>query len=165
MLFTHRFIVTYNSQLQAIKKMVIHWALALIAVLAFLCLGTAQAAGKAPSDAQARYKADRAACMKGETSQDRATCLREAGAALYEAKRGRLSESEADYEKDALMRCNLVSAENRDACMRGVRGEGKTTGSVAEGGILREVTTIETVQPQNPMPQNRPVRMPSDNIR
>ena len=46
-------------------------------------------------DAQARYQQERAACLAGQTGQDRATCLKEAGAALAEARRGKLSEDQS----------------------------------------------------------------------
>ena len=92
------------------------------------------------SDAQARYQKDRAACMSGESHQDRTTCLREAGAALQEAKRGRLDDGGArQYEQNRVMRCNAQPPEDREDCLRRMHGEGVTTGSVEEGGVYREL--------------------------
>jgi hypothetical protein len=100
----------------------------------------AAAAGGNLSDAQARYQQDRAACMKGEPHQDRATCLREAGAALQEAKRGHLSEGDQrQYEQNRLVRCDSQPPEDREDCVRRMRGEGTTSGSVEKGGVYREL--------------------------
>lgn len=116
------------------------------AVGAMLVAGMAAAAGGNPSEAQARYQQDRAACISGQSYQDRATCLREAGAALQEAKRGRVGDSDSVYEQNRLIRCDSVAAADREDCLRRMRGEGTVSGSVASGGIYREIRT--TVPPQ-----------------
>src|SRR4051812_29367272 len=67
----------------------------------------AQGPGQNPrSSAQSTYQADRAACMKGQTNQERQTCLREAAAALAESRRGGLNDRGADYERNKLARCD-----------------------------------------------------------
>jgi hypothetical protein len=116
---------------------------ALCAVGVFLGATAAVAADrdKQLSSAQAIYQQDRAACMSGQTNQDRATCLREAGAALQEAKRGGLDDRQAEYERNRLLRCESQPAEDRQDCVRRMSGEGTTSGSVAGGGILRELVT------------------------
>jgi hypothetical protein len=107
--------------------------------------GQAQAAGRSSlSEAQATYNRDRAACMRGEGGQDRATCLKEAGAALQEAKRGGLSDNRAEYERNQTVRCDYQPAQDREDCMRRMRGEGTTSGSVQGGGVLRELTVPAT---------------------
>ena len=97
--------------------------------------------GKNASDAQARYQRDRAACLSGQSSQDRATCLREAGAARDEAKRGRLGDGQAAFEQNRMIRCEPLPQGEREDCQRRMRGEGTTTGSVEGGGIYRELVT------------------------
>jgi hypothetical protein len=112
---------------------------ALILLGAFL--GTATAAdGNSAADAQKLYQRDRAACLEGRGGQDRAACLREASAALQEAKGGRLGNGEADFERNRLLRCDQQPAEDRPACVRRMNGEGITSGSVQGGGIYRELT-------------------------
>jgi hypothetical protein len=102
--------------------------LALATAGALLVCGAA-AAGPGVSDAQARYQKDRAACLSGDTNQDRATCLREAGAALVEARRGGLTTTDdSTYVKNSM-----------EDCVRRMRGEGTVIGSVEEGGIYREL--------------------------
>ena len=119
--------------------------LAICAVSAFLCATAVLAAeGRSPSDAQTRYQQDRAMCESGQSHQDHATCLREAGAALDAAKRGRLNDGQAQYRQNALIRCDPLPTEERNACQARMEGQGVTRGSVAEGGIYRELVTRET---------------------
>lgn len=76
--------------------------------------------------------------------QDRAACLREAGAARYEARRGGLSSaSPTTYEQNALARCGLQPPADRADCEARVRGTGMTSveGSVLGGGLIRETVT------------------------
>src|SRR5690554_4542672 len=69
---------------------------------AVLLLGASGAAWSADMDAaRAAYKEQRAACESGNTHQDRATCLREAGAALEEARRGQLSRGVTEEQRRA----------------------------------------------------------------
>lgn len=94
------------------------------------------------SDARSRYLEDRAFCLSGASSQDRATCLREAGAALQEAPRGGLTDG-ASIEQNKFARCGYhKNLEDRSYCERRMRGEGTTSGSAESGGILRELTVI-----------------------
>lgn len=118
---------------------------ALCAVGVFLGATAAAAADSGRlSSAQRIYQQDRAACMSGQTNQDRATCLREAGAALQEARRGGLDDRQAEYDRNRLLRCDSQPAEDRQDCVRRLSGEGTTSGSVAGGGILRELVTPVT---------------------
>jgi len=115
-----------------------------IALAASLLGATAMsAAADRRSDAQRQYQSDREACARGDTGQDRATCLREAGAALSEARRGRLGEgSESTFESNRMIRCDPLPAGDREDCIRRMNGEGTTSGSVKGGGIYRELRTI-----------------------
>jgi len=104
---------------------------------------TPDAATPARSAIEATYRSDRAACLAGRTSQDRATCLKEAGAARSEALRGNLDnhETRAQRRANALLRCDAQPAAERAACARLARGEGRSDGSVAEGAVIRETVT------------------------
>ena len=110
-----------------------------------LFAGMAAAAGGKLPDAQARYQQDRAACMSGP-SQDRVTCLREAGAALQAAKRGRLGDDQGSYEQNRLLRCEPLPAGEREDCVRRMHGEGTVKGSVESGGTYRELRTTMPAQ-------------------
>ena len=64
-----------------------------------------------------------------------------AGAALQEARRGRLDDGDAQFERNRLLRCDRQPAEDRPDCVRRMNGEGVTSGSVEGGGIYRELVT------------------------
>jgi hypothetical protein len=94
------------------------------------------------TDAKAVYERDRAACMSGATGgQDRATCLKEAGAALQESKRGGLNDGQTQFEQNRVLRCDNQPPQDRPDCLRRMSGEGTTSGSVQGGGVLRELVT------------------------
>lgn len=117
-----------------------------------LSAGAAIAAVPAAADAQARYEQERARCLSGESGQARSTCLKEAGAALAEARRGRLNDGDAKYRQNARERCAVLSGDERRDCV--ARAEGRSTtvsGSVKGGGILRETVTTR-VEPPPAMP-------------
>jgi hypothetical protein len=95
----------------------------------------AQSAFAADTEAQARYRSERAVCLTGASNQDRATCLKEASAALAEARRGQLSSG--DLAANSLARCEGLPGPDRDDCAQRIQ-RGATSGSVAAGGILRE---------------------------
>jgi hypothetical protein len=118
------------------------WGIALCAAGALLGATVATAAdpGKV-SEAQATYQRDRAACMSGQTSQDRASCLREASASLQESNRGSLNDGQSDFERNRLLRCERQPPEDRQDCVRRMSSEARTSGSVEGGGVLRELTT------------------------
>jgi hypothetical protein len=104
---------------------------------------TGWAAGKSKvSEAQAAYQQERARCLRGESNQARATCLKEAGAAYEEARRGSLGKTPAaELASNATQRCNAQPASDRESCMQRILGAGKTEGSVGGGGLLRETET------------------------
>ncbi len=122
--------------------------LAACAAGAFAGATAAVAAERGELSAAQIYQRDRAACISGETHQDRATCLREAGAALQEARRGRLDDGQAGYERNRLLRCEKHAAEDREYCVRRMKGEGITSGSVEGGGIYRELV-VPVIAPQS----------------
>jgi hypothetical protein len=123
------------------QRIIFSLGLSACAVTAMLVAGVAAAAGSNLAEAQARYAQDRAACISGQSNQDRATCLREAGAALQEAKSGRIDDGNSSYKQNQLIRCDRLSAGERDDCLRRMRGEGTVSGSVEGGGIYRELRT------------------------
>lgn len=112
-------------------------AAAILGTTALLFAGGAAASQL--SEAQALYKQERAACMSGKSNQDRATCLKEAGAALGEAKRGALGASSGDnLARNRMARCDALPAAEREDCAVRMQ-HGTKSGSARDGGILREI--------------------------
>ena len=130
---------------------------AILAICTLGAFGTIGSAAFAADDnttqsAQARYEKDRAACIGGKTHQDRATCLKEAGAALESSKRGALADTSPQYRKNALQRCEKLPEKDRADCRARIDGDSTTTsGDALDGGILRErVTRDPAPAPANP---------------
>lgn len=109
-------------------------------------VSAAPAAG-ASGDAPSRYQQERAACTSGQSGQDRATCLKEAGAAKEEARRGNLDEHPAGLKGNAKDRCNALAGDERTDCLARMNGEGTVSGSVKGGGLLREKKTVVQGEP------------------
>ena len=107
---------------------------------------------QAPSpsaEIQARYEQERARCLDGTSNQDRATCLKEAGAARDAARRGLLEQGSATYRRNQMERCNALPTEEAKDCRARMRGQGTVEGSAQSGGIYRELVTRE-VKPVEP---------------
>ncbi|MDO8419071.1 MAG: hypothetical protein Q7S90_03455 [Rubrivivax sp.] len=111
-----------------------------------LCVAArAEPAGSAElKAAQSRHAQEVALCKSGQSNQDRATCLREAGAALVEARRGGLGAGTAEHAANQIKRCDPLPTDQRQDCIARMQGQGTTSGSVAGGGIYRELVTRET---------------------
>lgn len=123
------------------------WRWAALAGACWMAAAAAQAAS-APDDAQARYRREVVACNAGRTGQDLATCLKEAGAALEEAKRAARTGAASDdkqpaYQQNALARCAALPVADREDCRARIEHPTRVEGSVAGGGVLRE--TVQTV--------------------
>jgi hypothetical protein len=108
---------------------------------AILLLSAGAAIAAKASEAQLRYQEDRAVCISGASNQDRVTCLKEAGAALHEARRGNLSAvNQSELGHNRMVRCNALPMQDREDCAMRMQGQGTSTGSAQQGGILRELT-------------------------
>ena len=137
--------------------------------LAVLLMGAAAVASAAPPRAGASNNYQREVAVCDHIQQDRAACIREAGAARQAAAQGGLT-SAPDYRANALARCGLQQQpDDRAACEARVLGSSGNTqanvdGSVMGGGVIREsVTTIVMPAPAmapEPMPMPRPMPRP-----
>ena len=120
-------------------KSVSRSVLNMVLVLASMAGTLPPASAQAGTDAQANK--ERAAC--DGIRQDRAACLREAGAAQQEARRNGLTSEPGNYARNALARCQLQPIADRADCEARVQGTGMSSreGSVMGGGIIRETVT------------------------
>lgn len=141
-----------------------------IAALLAVGAATAQvASGTTGIDNSGSYQQEVQACLSGKTQQDQATCLREARNANADKRRGLLG-TEGALEANAMARCNVFKAgEEKAACEARVMGMGNTSGSVAGGGLLREVETVTLPEGQssvsiNPQTSDPVVLVPSTTI-
>jgi Flp pilus assembly protein TadG len=120
-------------------------ALLLGAVL--VCPPLLAGAAAETADAAARYQQERAACTSGQSGQSQAACLKEADAAHAQALHGGLGDNgaagdAANYTANASRRCAALQGTDRTACRARMEGQGTTSGSVAAGGIYRELVTV-----------------------
>ena len=107
---------------------------------ALALLGASMAWAQAPGS-DARAASERAACNGNQ--QDRAACLREAGAAQAAARHGALTAAPDQYQQNALQRCQAQPTAERAECEARITGAGASSsqGSVMGGGVLRETVT------------------------
>ena len=125
--------------------------LVLFAIAAMLATILAQAAEPVrPADAQKRFLEERADCQNPRSAEDKTACLREAGAALDEARRGKLADANTNYESNRIARCAYLKGADKEYCVRRMSGEGTTSGSVEGGGILRELVVIVPASEEAP---------------
>ena len=132
---------------------------ALVAVTAAAAQMAAPPEG-ASLDNSGNYQAEVQACVAGKTGEDQATCLREARNAQADKKRGVLDNANGQFQANARARCDALSGEDKSACEARMMGYGNVSGSVAGGGVLREVETVVmppgqgsvTVQPRTQDP-------------
>ncbi|MGH8804588.1 MAG: hypothetical protein ACREXN_07575 [Polaromonas sp.] len=117
---------------------------ALLALTAAMAqIASAQvASGTTGIDATGDPKSELAACKSGKTQQDRATCMTEVRNANAAKRAGKLESSNGQFAANALKRCDVFKGEDQAACRARIVGQGKIAGSVAGGGVLREVETV-----------------------
>ncbi len=122
-------------------------ATAFLAASGFIVFGAQTASAQAPGT-DARAQKERAVC--DGVQQDRAACLREAGAAKQEAGRaGLTTPSPARGQVNSLARCAEQPAADQADCEARIKGGARTTteGSVMGGGVIRETVTPLPAQP------------------
>ena len=114
--------------------------LTLSAALSLLLMSASvHAANPKADEIRARHQQELAACQSGKSGQELSSCQREAASALAAAKRGDLDDGPAAYARNAHERCMVLPTTQRGECMARMQGQGTAGGSVAGGGILREL--------------------------
>lgn len=116
--------------------------LCVVSAAAALSAASAMAAAHGPAtEVQEHYAQERAKCLNGTSNEDRATCLKEAGAAREAAMQGKLDEGDTRYRHNAMDRCKALSGADAKDCRARMNGAGTTSGSAESGGIYRETVT------------------------
>jgi hypothetical protein len=95
-----------------------------------------------PMDARVQAQRDHAVCtsVRGD---ERDNCLSEASTRRASTRPSRADENPEQLARNALRRCEPLREPDRKDCVARMQGQGTTTGSVAVGGIYRELVTRE----------------------
>ncbi len=138
----HRLPATPGRSLFALRPHMPSLAAACLLTLSGLSFG--QTPSDTGLDSSGDYQKEMQACREGRTGQDRATCMQEARNAHKAKRQGALNTPNAQsMEANAMARCEGMTEADRAACRARMMGYGQTTGSVAGGGVLRELEVIE----------------------
>ena len=128
------------TSLQKIPSISRLLAVSLSALLVSVAASAQIASGTTGIDASGDYRHEVRSCMSGNTQQDQATCLREARNA--NAQRRTLGENDGNLKANRSARCDALKGEDREACLARVAGYGDVSGSVAGGGVIRQIETV-----------------------
>ncbi len=123
------------------------WGLCLAAASLLGTPAAVAADNAATVSAKARLQHDRAVCSRIRDQGDRDECLSEASTLYAGTQPSNADENSAQLMLNALKRCEPLREPDRQDCVLRTQGQGTTTGSVAGGGIYRELVTVEVVQP------------------
>jgi len=93
-------------------------------------------------DTKVQPQRARTACttVRGDA---RDNCLSEASTLAASTRPSRPEENAEQLARNALQRCKPLPEPDRRDCVARIEGQGTTTGSVAAGGIYRELVTRE----------------------
>ena len=143
-----------NSRLTTPRRLP-PWRLWLIAGALLVPAAQAVQAAAAQTEAKAAPARSRGACptVRGDA---RDNCLSEASTRLASTRPSHPAENPEQLMRNALRRCEPLRDPDRQDCVARIRGEGTSTGSVAEGGIYRELVTREVGAMPAPEPSVPP---------
>jgi hypothetical protein len=135
--------------------------LSALALAAAVLSWPAAAAESQSSTGRQTLQHDLAHCMTLAPGA-RANCRREAGAAAQARTQSRMPDASPDdaarYARNAVERCKPLPASDRADCEARMRGQGTVSGSVAGGGLLRELVTRDVALPTPVVPTAPPPR-------
>lgn len=108
----------------------------------WLAGGMALSHAASPNDSDDQFHREIQTCQNGRSGQDKGTCMTEARRALAARRKGALETDTSAVVINARKRCEVFTGDDKAACLARIGGGGATSGSVAGGGILREVETV-----------------------
>jgi hypothetical protein len=113
-----------------------------VLLVATAVLGSASclaATSAAPADPPARSR-----CAHGPSTDGHVGgCMSKADAQVMRSRQAALDRDPGQYVRNALVRCERLSGDDRQDCVSRIGGQGTTSGSVEGGGIYRELVTRE----------------------
>jgi len=108
-------------------------------------------AADAGIDSSGNYEQERAWCMDHTQGDERVACLKDSSAARAQKRSGTLDNNGANFDANAMQRCEALAGDDRAACKARVMGYGSASGSVQGGGIIRQVETVVLPEGQSPV--------------
>jgi len=136
-----------------IRHQALHAAGSALALATLLACTPVIAAGKTTAQrGQEQYRRDLAFCYSGKYVGDHQDCLSEASTALAATQPVVVDPDPGRYLRNALRRCEALKDADRQDCIARIEGQGTTSGSVAGGGIYRELVTREVAPPAAGLP-------------
>ena len=103
------------------------------------------AAAQDPAETLRRHAEDRQACLSAASQQSQQACMQEAKAVRALPVEATPSVSPEQLQRHRLLRCAPLHGEDRQDCIARMQGQGTVSGSVAGGGVLRELVTHSVV--------------------
>lgn len=118
-------------------------------MILLLCGGSVAFAATAATkpNYRAQYQRAAAVCLNSQYAGDRDECMSEATAAFDATQPTPIETDPGRYARNALKRCEVLKGDDQKDCVARMQGQGTAQGSVAGGGIYRELVTIETPPP------------------
>lgn len=130
-----------NFRLNNVGKGLVAFVFSAVLVMS----ATAQiASGTTGIDNTGNAASELAACNNGTTQQSRATCITEVQNANAAKRAGQIDNAGGQFGANAMARCDVLSGDDQLACRARVAGYGNPQGSVAGGGVIREIETVTT---------------------
>jgi len=131
-----------------------------VCLITLVCGHVLGVAAQDRSERVRRFEADRQACLRGNTSQNFDSCMKEAKAFLTAREGTNPPVRAAQLWRNAVLRCDALAGDERTACVARIHGAGTVSGSVAGGGILRELVTTEVVTTDSKIPDSAGTEQP-----
>lgn len=97
----------------------------------------------AAAKSEALYQRDAAVCLSKRYTGDKNECMSDASTARASREPQTTDPDPGRFARNAIKRCEPLQEPDRSDCLARIQGQGTTSGSVAGGGIYRELVTRE----------------------
>jgi hypothetical protein len=122
-----------------------------VVLIAMVCGHALTVNAQDRSEKLRRFELDSQACHSGITGQDLDACMNEAKAVFAAPVETTPTASAEQRQSAAVSRCDVFTDDERTTCIARTTGA-TVSGSVAGGGILRELVTPEVAPPDSKTP-------------
>jgi hypothetical protein len=80
-----------------------------------------------------------AQCKNGTSQESYDTCMTEVRNANAAKRAGKIDNANGQFDANAMKRCDVLTGDDKLACQARIAGWGSAQGSVAGGGVIREI--------------------------